>query len=118
MTQFRYFRMPGGRRATAAYDIKQDGETVTIHAGISYRSPRDKYIKGYGEAKAKGRLTQIKMADGFNLVRQDPEKYVVLTINNQPQEKVVQEFETLLEIIVRGFVPAAERSSSIGKGNG
>lgn len=107
MSQFQYRRLKGGRRATVAYDVRNEGDTVVVRAGISYRSPRDKYIRNYGEAKANGRLTQLKMTDGWQLIRKEPEKYVSLTVHGQTVEKVVEEFNKLLDIIVQGFTPAA-----------
>lgn len=121
MTQFRYFRMHGGRRATAAIKVEREGDTTYIHAGVSYRNPRDKYIKGYGEAKASGRLRQLMMNDGFNLVRTNPDKYVALTITGQEHEEVVKQFDDLLYMIVNGFKPAAvmkQEQEHISKGNG
>jgi hypothetical protein len=107
MTQFQYRRIPGGRRATIAYDVRAEGGTTIIQAGIAYRSPRDKYLRSYGEAKSKGRLTQLKLADGWQLSEKEPEKYVVLTVHNQAQEEVMGEFNKLLDLIVGGFKPAA-----------
>lgn len=107
MTQFRYVRVPGGRRATVAFDVRNEGNTVVVQAGVSYRNPRDKYLKDYGEAKANGRLTQLKLGDGWRLAQQHPEKYITLTVHNQPSEEVLGEFDKLVDLIVRGFTPAA-----------
>ena len=107
MTQFRYLRVPGGRRATVAFDVTNEGDTTVVQAGIAYRSPKDRYRKNYGEAKAKGRLTQLKLNDGWNLVQREPEKYILLTVHNQPVEEVVGEFNKLVDLIVDGFTPAA-----------
>ena len=110
---FRHLQPKYAGRTTIAYmaSPEKDGE-VTYYAGITYCSPKDRFVRSYGLDKAQGRLMQLTAsADGWRLAAENPDKFQIVTVKADKEGNTLQEFVNVLDTIVEQFVPEAVRQA-------